>query len=84
MPIGGSRSRRFFIRCLLVSAAGVVFCLVGAFVILTLQSPRVGMVQPWFGAALDALAALLLFFSALLLAFKFLAQSSDGSGDSSE
>ena len=78
MPLGGPRSRRFYIRCALVCAAGVVLCLAAAFLMLTLQSPRFDMGQPWFDKALRGLQALLLFFSLLSLVFKFFAQSSDG------
>jgi hypothetical protein len=67
----------------LVCLAGLVLCLAAAFVILYLQSPRVGMVQPWFDQALNALKALLLFFSLLTLVFKYFVQLSDGPEDSS-
>jgi hypothetical protein len=63
---------------------GAVLCLVGAFAILYLKSPRVGMVRPWFGDVLSALQALLLFFSLTTLVFKFFAEQSSGSGDSSK
>jgi uncharacterized Tic20 family protein len=84
MPLGGPQSRRFYIRCTLICLAGVVLCLVGAFTILYLKSPRVGMVRPWFEDVLSALQALLLFFSLATLVFKYFAQLSDGPGDSSE
>ena len=81
MPFGGPRSRRIYIRCMLVSAAGILLCLIAAIVILALQSPRFDMGQPWFDKALRGVQALLLFFSLLSLVFKFFAQISDGPGD---
>ena len=84
MPLGGPSSRRFYIRCALVSLTSVVLSLAAAFTILYLKSPRVGMVRPWFGDVLSALQALLLFFSLATLVFKFFAEQSSGSGDSSE
>jgi NADH:ubiquinone oxidoreductase subunit 4 (subunit M) len=84
MPFGGPRSRRVYIKCLLVCVAGGALCLVAAFVILALQSPRFGMDQPWFDKALSVLKALLLFFGLFTLALKFLAQISDSPGDPSE
>ncbi|HEV7509014.1 MAG TPA: hypothetical protein VGS07_29330 [Thermoanaerobaculia bacterium] len=68
----------------MVCLAGVVLCLVAAFAILYLKSPRVGMVQLWFADVLRALQALLLFFSLLTLVFKFFAEQSNGPGDPSE
>jgi hypothetical protein len=84
MPFGGPQSRRFYLRCMVVCAAGLVLCVATAFVILYLQSPRVGMVRPWFDEALNALKAFLLFFSLATLVFKYFAQLSEGPGDSSE
>ena len=84
MPLGGPSSRRFYIRCTLVCAAGLVLCMAGAFTILTLQSPRVGMAEPWFADALRTLQALFLVFGLLVVVFKFFAQQSSGPGDSSK
>jgi len=84
MPLGGPSSRRLYIRCTLVSLTGAVLCLVGAFTILYLKSPRVGMDLPWFRDVLSALQALLLFFSLATLVFKFFVEQSSGRGDSSE
>ena len=81
MPFGGPRSRRIYIKCMLVSAAGILLCLAAAIVILALQSPRFDMGQPWFDKALGILKALLLFFSLSTLVLKFFAQISDGPGD---
>ena len=84
MPLGGASSRRFYMRCTLVSAAGMVLCLATALVLLALQSPRFDMGQPWMDKALGILKALLLFFSLSTIVLKFFVQISDGPGDSSE
>jgi len=68
----GGRSRKIFIRCGLVSAAGLVLCMIAIIVILALQSPRFDMGQPWMDKALQILEALLLFFSLFAIMLKFL------------
>ena len=80
----GGRSRKIFIRCGLVSVAGLVLSMVATIVILALRSPRFGMGQPWMDKALQVLEALLLFFSLFAIVLKFLVGISDRSGDSSE
>jgi hypothetical protein len=74
MPLGGPSSRRFYVRCAVVSLVGLFLALGGELTIIYLQS-RLGIQKPWFRDAESACQALWLFFALLATVFKFFAVS---------